>query len=158
MPGHTPVFGAVGAYTPTYEVSGNVIGGKLVAIDGSTGKIKQNVTANAAVLGVAATDGQAASDSDTSTDAWGNANVNASLHPSVIAVWAEGVHALLNSGAALVWGDYVKADNAGGVTKAIITTPGTDYVIGRVMNTAGAATGAKAEIWLSLTPSGPTVL
>jgi len=135
----------------TYEVSVTVLGGQLVMVDGSTGKVKIT-TANAMPLGIAMTDAAPAGTSDTTVDAWGNSVINASLPGQYTAVAMEGVFKINNAGAALILGDYVKATAAGDVTKA---TVGTDVIIGKVVGpAAGAGTGEKAHVRLALAPSG----
>lgn len=135
----------------TYEANVVIKGGQLVMVDASTGKVKIT-TANAMPLGIAMTDAAPAGTSDTTTDSWGNAVINASLPGQYVAVAMEGVFQINNEGAALILGDYVKATALGGVTKA---TVGTDVIIGKVVGPAlGAATSEKAEVRLSLNPSG----
>lgn len=130
----------------TYEVSAAVVGGTLVQLDGTTGKVKPVAAAGGIALGVAHTDAEPASDSDTSTDSFGDSVVNLSLRPAYTAVATSGIWLLLVSGTTLNIGDFVQADAAGGVKKVV--PDGTTNVVGYVVNPGGAAAGAMAEIKL----------
>lgn len=150
MPTVHPKFGHDGL-RPTYEVSEVVLGGQLVMADGAAnGKVKV-ATANALIVGIAMNDTAVAGTTDQSTDAYGNQVVNAALPPPYTPVGMDGVWMIENAGAALVFGDLVKAAALGKVTKA--TTPATDQIIGRVVD-AGGATGAKVAVLLSIVPVG----
>lgn len=149
MPTVHPRYGWSGL-RPTFEVSEIVKGGQLVMADAAANPKVKVATANAAVMGVAMADAQPPT-TDSSTDAFGNTVINATLHPQYVAVGQTGVWPLKNAGAALVNGDLVKAAAAGEVTKA--TTPATDIIIGKVEG-AGGATGALVDIMLSIAPAG----
>lgn len=132
----------------TFSANVNITGGQLVEPDGTTGRIKPAVADSAVCLGVALGDASAVNfaNADT-TDAWGNPVVNAQYPPNEVAVAYQGVYRLKNgSGSTIAFGALVASNGSGDVKALGAGVFGT--VIGRCVEPAGIAAGAKGKILL----------
>jgi hypothetical protein len=138
--------GAVPLYTtdaPTYEVNVAVTGGQLVMPD-TGGKIKPTTLTAASVLGVATKDAI-----PTTTNQNPTGSIQLSPTSQYTAVWAHGTWSLL-AGAAISFGQTVKAGANGTVVPWVSGTDAADTIVGRCTEALGIANGAKGAIRLSL--------
>lgn len=151
MAGIRPVFekGPLTFSGTTVANSGNIIAGKAVIPDGTTGRIRNcNVAGAVNVIGVATGDASASdySNADT-TDAWANTVVNAQYPPNEVAVAYQGVWRLKNGGAGTIaFGALVVTTVTGDFAARAAET--LDAVVGKCVDSAGIAAGAKGKILL----------
>jgi hypothetical protein len=139
MSGVTPVY-SCGPIT--YEVNVAVTGGQLVEPDSTTGKIKPAVAGTALCLGVATTDAI-----PTSTNQNPTGSILVSPIAPHVAVAYEGVWRLTATGA-IGFGVLVKTAANGTVAPWVSGTDAAGLIVGRCIETAGIANGAKGQIRL----------
>lgn len=130
----------------TFNANVNITGGQLVEPDAATGRIKPTAAASAKCLGVATGDASAFGYANSNTtDDWGNPVVNAQFPPNEVAVANQGVWDLTAAGA-IAFGDLVTSAANGACATIGAGTFG--QVIGRCVEPAGIADGAKGKILL----------
>jgi hypothetical protein len=141
MAGATPAFdrGPV-----TYEVNVAVTGGQLVEVDGVTGKVKPATAGTAVCLGVATTDAI-----PTATNQNPTGTILVHPKPPHVAVAYSGVWRL-TAGAAIAFGVLVKTAANGTVVTWVSGTDAAGLIVGRCVDSAGIANGAKGLIRLVL--------
>jgi|SRR4051812_17364119 hypothetical protein len=132
----------------TFSANVNVNGGQLVEPDaGKPGFIKPATAGTIHCLGVAIGDAAGLpTPNQNGTDAWGNPTYMAQLPPNEVAVAVHGVFRLLASGA-IAFGDYV-ITGANGVVVSGGATPNPLQVVGRCVDPAGIADGARGKVLL----------
>lgn len=136
----------------TFSANANIRGGRLVDVDGTTGRVKEAGAASATCLGVATGDASPPNYSPANTtDAWGNPTVNHGLNPpNEVAVANQGVWDLLHvAGAAapLAFGALVVTAAEGTIAVAG-ATPAAGTIVGRVVESGGIAAGATGKVLL----------
>lgn len=138
----------------TFNANENIIGGQLVeAVSGGTAeenaRIRVTTGVSATCLGVAVGDASAPDFANpNTTDAWGNPTVNHGLNPpNEVAVANQGVWDLTAAGA-VAFGQLVTSA-ANGAVAALGGTPVVGTVVGRCVEPAGIADGAKGKILLT---------
>lgn len=155
MPGLLPTFDKGPLTFPATVIAngGNIKGGSLVDVDGVTGKIKPSGANSATCLGVALGDASASDYANVdTTDTWGNTIVNPLYPPNEVAVAWQGVFKLkvAATSATVPFGALVKCAANGEVT--LHSTGGAatfDIIIGRCVEPAGIAAGARGKINLN---------
>lgn len=134
----------------TYTVSAAVDGGQLVAPDtttGNEGKVKPAGASSTSVLGVAITPAQPNTDGATGTTTYGAPVVDASWPDNDVAVAYRGVFKL-TAAANCSFGDLLVAAADGQVTPYTSGTTTYDAVVGRCVDPAGIASGARGKVLL----------
>jgi hypothetical protein len=130
----------------TFDANVNIVGGMVVMVDGTTGRIKPSTAGTPLFLGVALGDASAFSNTNAdTTDAWGNPVANAHVPPVEVAVAWRGVYRLTASGAIAFGALVVAGTNGVVVTRAAETM---DAVIGKCVEPGGIANGQRGKILL----------
>lgn len=133
----------------SFSANVNINGGQLVEPDGSApGFIKPATAATTKCLGVAIGDASGLpAPSKSSTDAWGNPVYMAQQPPNEVAVAWRGVWRLVAQGA-IAFGDYVIVGSVAGTVASGTATPNPLQVVGRCVDPAGIADGARGKVLL----------
>jgi hypothetical protein len=133
----------------TFSANVNINGGQLVEPDSANpGFIKPASSGTTKCLGVAIGDAAGLpTPSQSGTDAWGNPTYMAQLPPNEVGVAVHGVWRLTAKGA-IAFGDYVIVGSTAGTVSSGGATPNPLQVVGRCVDPAGIADGARGKILL----------
>jgi hypothetical protein len=134
MPGSYPTLQLGPA---TYEVSTTTTGGQLVAVDGTTGKVKPTTAAADKCIGVALNDAVPAGSGSQLNYATARKEVAVAYGPAEVVLTATG---------AIAFGALVVAAAAG--TCATVGSGTFDQVVGRCTEPAGIVGGATGRVRL----------
>lgn len=129
----------------TFTVNSAVVGGKLIAVDGTTGKVKIAGAADTKILGVSMIDARPYNAAEVyPTTAYGAQNVDFSVPQDEVSVAFFGVFELEAAGA-IAFGDSVEP-----AANGTVALHSTGAVVGRCVSSAGIASGEKGLILLTL--------